>query len=101
MREGTPPGLLLSGMGWSVRASPIHDQHRVCRLPRVIATCFLLQVGTMVVLCDVGVLGFMHYAGLQFNSVTCIVLVLAVGIAVDYSAHGEGPRAALVFTRVG
>lgn len=44
----------------------------------------------MVVLCDVGVFGFMHYAGLQFNSVTCIVLVLAVGIAVDYSAHGEG-----------
>ncbi|KXZ49350.1 hypothetical protein GPECTOR_22g944 [Gonium pectorale] len=46
-----------------------------------------LLVGTMVVLCDVGVFGFMHYAGLTFNSVTCIVLVLAVGIAVDYSAH--------------
>ncbi len=24
--------------------------------------------------------------------VTCIMLVLAVGIAVDDSAHGEGPR---------
>ncbi|GLC70304.1 hypothetical protein PLESTF_000957100 [Pleodorina starrii] len=46
-----------------------------------------LMVGTMVVASDVGVFGFMHYAGLQFNSVTCIVLVLAVGIAVDYSAH--------------
>ncbi|GIL93418.1 hypothetical protein Vretimale_6063 [Volvox reticuliferus] len=46
-----------------------------------------LIVGTMVVLSDVGVFGFMHYANLQFNSVTCIVLVLAVGIAVDYSAH--------------
>ncbi|KAG2500556.1 hypothetical protein HYH03_001327 [Edaphochlamys debaryana] len=46
-----------------------------------------LVVGTMVVLCDVGVFGFMYYAGLTFNSVTCIVLVLAVGIAVDYSAH--------------
>ncbi|KAG2425628.1 hypothetical protein HYH02_015000 [Chlamydomonas schloesseri] len=46
-----------------------------------------LVVGCMVVLCDVGVLGSMHYLGLTFNSVTCIVLVLAVGISVDYSAH--------------
>eukprot|EP00198_Chlamydomonas_reinhardtii_P012461 XP_001701798.1 sterol sensing 5-transmembrane protein [Chlamydomonas reinhardtii] len=46
-----------------------------------------LIVGCMVVLCDVGVLGSMHLLGLTFNSVTCIVLVLAVGISVDYSAH--------------
>lgn len=29
----------------------------------------------------------MHYAGLTFNVVTCIVVVMAVGLAVDYSAH--------------
>ncbi|PNH10676.1 Protein patched 2 [Tetrabaena socialis] len=46
-----------------------------------------LLVGLMVILADVGILGFMHYGDLQFNSVTCIVLVLAVGISVDYSAH--------------
>ncbi len=29
----------------------------------------------------------MPFIGLTFNSVTAIVLILAVGIAVDYSAH--------------
>lgn len=31
--------------------------------------------------------GFMHYVDLQFNIVTSINIILAVGIAVDYSSH--------------
>lgn len=31
--------------------------------------------------------GFMWFVGLSFNTVTAINMVLAVGIAVDYSAH--------------
>lgn len=31
--------------------------------------------------------GFMHYVDLQFNIVTSINIILAVGVAVDYSSH--------------
>eukprot|EP01026_Neomeris_dumetosa_P062918 TRINITY_DN5965_c0_g1_i2.p3 TRINITY_DN5965_c0_g1~~TRINITY_DN5965_c0_g1_i2.p3 ORF type:complete len:128 (+),score=19.81 TRINITY_DN5965_c0_g1_i2:528-911(+) len=41
----------------------------------------------MVVLTDVCLLGFMWYVDLTFNVVTAINIVLAVGLAVDYSAH--------------
>ena len=44
-------------------------------------------VGVMVVLCDVGLLGFMWYAEVQFNSVSAINLLLSVGLSVDYTAH--------------
>jgi predicted RND superfamily exporter protein len=43
----------------------------------------LLMVG----LVDVCILGYMAHWDLDFNSVTAINLVLAVGLAVDYSAH--------------
>ncbi|KAF5835344.1 patched family-domain-containing protein [Dunaliella salina] len=46
-----------------------------------------LLVLAMVVLSDVGLFGFMHFAGLNLNSVTFIILVIAVGIAVDFSGH--------------
>merc|ERR1712054_352228 len=36
---------------------------------------------------DVCILGYMSHWNLDFNSVTAINLVLAVGLAVDYSAH--------------
>ncbi|KAJ8305668.1 hypothetical protein KUTeg_016213 [Tegillarca granosa] len=36
-------------------------------------------------LVDVG--GFMHFWGLTIDTVTCILLILAIGLAVDYSAH--------------
>eukprot|EP01026_Neomeris_dumetosa_P062917 TRINITY_DN5965_c0_g1_i1.p1 TRINITY_DN5965_c0_g1~~TRINITY_DN5965_c0_g1_i1.p1 ORF type:complete len:894 (+),score=109.62 TRINITY_DN5965_c0_g1_i1:70-2751(+) len=46
-----------------------------------------LLVLLMVVLTDVCLLGFMWYVDLTFNVVTAINIVLAVGLAVDYSAH--------------
>merc|ERR1712137_1414500 len=42
---------------------------------------------TMIGLIDVCILGYMAHWDLDFNSVTAINLVLAVGLAVDYSAH--------------
>jgi len=41
----------------------------------------------MVGLVDICILGYMAHWNLDFNSVTAINLVLAVGLAVDYSAH--------------
>lgn len=49
----------------------------------VAAVLVLLMVG----LCDICILGYMSHWELDFNSVTAINLVLAVGLAVDYSAH--------------
>ncbi|CAD7701856.1 unnamed protein product [Ostreobium quekettii] len=46
-----------------------------------------LAVLAMVAATDVMLFGWMHYVDLQFNTVTAINMVLAVGIAVDYSAH--------------
>lgn len=44
-------------------------------------------VTLMIALTDVMLFGFMHYVDLTFNTVTAINMVLAIGIAVDYSAH--------------
>lgn len=44
-------------------------------------------VVTMIALTDVFVFGYMWYVDQYFNPVTAINLVLAVGLAVDYSAH--------------
>lgn len=44
-------------------------------------------VVAMVALTDVMLFGYMYYVDQYFNPVTAINLVLAVGIAVDYSAH--------------
>jgi len=41
----------------------------------------------MIAFVDACILGYMAHWGLPFNSVTAINLVLAVGLAVDYSAH--------------
>eukprot|EP00210_Caulerpa_lentillifera_P000460 g443.t1 len=46
-----------------------------------------LIVVSMVALTDVMLFGYMWYVDQYFNPVTAINLVLAVGIAVDYSAH--------------
>jgi len=46
-----------------------------------------LLVLAMIVLCDVGLFGFMWWANLTFNIITFIILVIAVGISVDYSGH--------------
>jgi predicted RND superfamily exporter protein len=42
---------------------------------------------SMIGLADICILGYMSHWNLDFNSVTAINLVLAVGLAVDYSAH--------------
>jgi len=47
------------------------------------ALIVLLMIG----LVDVCILGYMSHWNLPFNSVTAINLVLAVGLAVDYSVH--------------
>lgn len=47
------------------------------------ATLVLAMVG----LADLCILGYMAHWGLDFNSVTAVNLVLAVGLSVDYSAH--------------
>jgi len=47
------------------------------------AALVLLMIGFV----DICILGYMAHWGLDFNSVTAINLVLAVGLAVDYSAH--------------
>eukprot|EP00210_Caulerpa_lentillifera_P002799 g2674.t1 len=46
-----------------------------------------LIVFSMVALTDIMLFGYMWYVDQYFNPVTAINLVLAVGIAVDYSAH--------------
>ena len=43
-------------------------------------------MGCIVVLVDVQLLGSIYWIGLTFNTATSIVLLLAVGIAVDYAA---------------
>jgi len=49
----------------------------------VAALLVLLMIGFV----DICILGYMAHMGLDFNSITAINLVLAVGLAVDYSAH--------------
>jgi len=41
----------------------------------------------MIALVDIELLGMLYAAGLAYNSVSAIFLVLAIGLAVDYSAH--------------
>eukprot|EP00475_Leptophrys_vorax_P037781 TRINITY_DN6562_c0_g2_i1.p1 TRINITY_DN6562_c0_g2~~TRINITY_DN6562_c0_g2_i1.p1 ORF type:complete len:938 (+),score=48.71 TRINITY_DN6562_c0_g2_i1:184-2997(+) len=48
-------------------------------------TCSVL-VGLMVGAVGIELVGFLYWSGLSFNSVTSITLLLAIGIAVDYSA---------------
>eukprot|EP01065_Artemidia_motanka_P020387 TRINITY_DN243_c0_g1_i1.p1 TRINITY_DN243_c0_g1~~TRINITY_DN243_c0_g1_i1.p1 ORF type:complete len:919 (+),score=291.71 TRINITY_DN243_c0_g1_i1:48-2804(+) len=43
----------------------------------------LLAIGFI----DIDLLGFTHWAGYTYNSVTCINVVLAIGLSVDYTAH--------------
>ncbi|GMH37982.1 hypothetical protein BSKO_05866 [Bryopsis sp. KO-2023] len=53
-------------------------------LANVVAAFF---VCLMIALTDVMLFGYMWYAGLTFNMVTSISVVLAVGVAVDYACH--------------
>jgi predicted RND superfamily exporter protein len=50
----------------------------ICTLKNELAVCQLSQV-------DVG--GFMHFWGLTIDVISCVNLVIAVGLCVDYAAH--------------
>ena len=41
----------------------------------------------MVVLSLIDVAGFMHFWGLTIDTVSCVNLIIAIGLCVDYSAH--------------
>merc|ERR1712139_120892 len=80
-------------MGAVVDEETIHNVVIACVCVFVVNLVMLADVLaatlvlTMIALIDVCILGFMPYLDLDFNSVTAINLVLAVGLAVDYSAH--------------
>ena len=44
-------------------------------------------VVAMLALVDVNVLGFMYYVNVDFNSVSAVNIVIAVGLAIDSSVH--------------
>jgi predicted RND superfamily exporter protein len=48
--------------------------------------CALLVL-FMVVLSLIDVAGFMHFWGLTIDTVSCVNLIIAIGLCVDYSAH--------------
>jgi predicted RND superfamily exporter protein len=48
--------------------------------------CSLLAL-FMVVLSLIDVAGFMHFWGLTIDTVSCVNLIIAIGLCVDYSAH--------------
>jgi Niemann-Pick C1 protein len=41
----------------------------------------------MVVMSMVDVCGFMHFWGVTIDTVSCIIVVIAIGLSVDYSVH--------------
>jgi len=60
----------------------------------ILITLFILAdfgatalVGLMIAMVDIDLLGLMHFWGLTIDSVSVINLVLAIGLALDYSVH--------------
>jgi len=47
--------------------------------------CLFVLLCVLITLVDVG--GFMHFWGLTIDVISCVNLVIAVGLVVDYSAH--------------
>ena len=66
----------------SFAACPSHA-HAIEQEFPILACCPCLLVTSAMLY----VAGYMWYVGLTFNTVTAILMVLAVGVAVDYSAH--------------
>ena len=54
-------------------------------LIRNLPACILVFICVLLTLVNVG--GFIHFWGLTIDTVSCINLVIAVGLCVDYSAH--------------
>lgn len=44
-------------------------------------------VFALIVVIDVDLLGLLYFAGLEYNSVTAVNIVLSIGLSVDYSMH--------------
>lgn len=65
---------------------PISNTHPLVYLPLPPPNLCSISVGLMVAFVDVELVGFLYWAGLSFNSVTSINLLIAVGVTVDYSA---------------
>ena len=75
------------------------DSEAIRNVSLTLTVCFiiiaLLIVDPMTVLCVfvslimivINILGYMQHWGLNIDSVTVIMLVIALGLAVDYSAH--------------
>ena len=74
-----------------------------------LTTSFMVLICVVFTLIDVG--GFMYFWGLTIDAVSCIDIVLAIGLCVDYAAHVghsfmtiEGTRderARLTLSRIG
>ncbi|KAK7100605.1 patched domain-containing protein 3-like [Littorina saxatilis] len=64
-----------------------------CACVFLVTVILIAHIGTsiMVFFCViftlVDVAGSMHFWGLTIDTVTCIILIVAIGLAVDYSAH--------------
>ncbi|CAG0920738.1 unnamed protein product, partial [Notodromas monacha] len=50
-----------------------------------IPTCLMVLLCVILTLVDV--IGTMHFWGLTLDTVSCVILVIAIGLCVDYSAH--------------
>ena len=50
-----------------------------------VATSIIVLLCVLLSLVDVG--GFMHFWGLTIDTVSCVNLIIAIGLCVDYSAH--------------
>ena len=91
---------------WSSHIDPPHPPHTHAPLEQILQNIFIAAavvlvitilllanfraagaVFLMVVAVDVNVLGFLYFWGLDFNSVTAVNLVIAVGLAVDPNVH--------------
>ena len=46
-----------------------------------------LLVGMCVLLVDIFLFAMLHYWGLTFNALIVVNIVIAIGLAVDFSAH--------------
>ena len=47
--------------------------------------CFLVLVSVAFTLIDV--IGYIHYWGLTIDTISCVAVVLVIGLTVDYNSH--------------
>ena len=75
-----------------------YDEFNLCMLLSILSVIIVVFMVTadllmtflitlMVALTDFFLIGFMHYWGLELNSLVIINVILAIGTSVDYSTH--------------